>query len=301
MALYRASACSRCYARIWSRPDGQDQCGRCKSGYTGKLSTCEICLEDVRDPVKYSRIANESWENRGCEHSGKFCRGCMQKHLQSQLDSCCWNVRCPSVRCQYSLVEADFKLVLGTGSLTQVGTIKGKGKGTTECIHNKTSDADPDSDDNLLQSEECQRLLEKYRALRTADYGTHLRAVLATQRQNRTHVGEETVRDVAERKGEAGACENAFNELSLEPGFGDWVLGQCQACPRCLVIIRKEVGCDQIVCMCGAGFCYGCGAPSNTNASGCLCKTSLAKDTPHLGRWLEKSDPTLTFNVTESR
>jgi hypothetical protein len=78
--------------------------------------------------------------------------------------------------------------------------------------------------------------------------------------------------------------------LTDDAGFGSWALAACQACPRCMVIIRKEVGCDHIYCRCGADFCFSCGAPQGKACVG--CKNSSAdsrlkhQDLPRLARWL---------------
>lgn len=54
----------------------------------------------------------------------------------------------------------------------------------------------------------------------------------------------------------------------------EWLLGECQPCPRCFVCCRRETGCNHIVCRCGCDFCFGCGTPSG---EACLCD-SLAPE-----------------------
>jgi len=52
-----------------------------------------------------------------------------------------------------------------------------------------------------------------------------------------------------------------------------WVLQECQPCPKCFVIARRETGCDHIVCRCGCHFCFTCGAPqADDPEAGCLCE-----------------------------
>jgi hypothetical protein len=49
---------------------------------------------------------------------------------------------------------------------------------------------------------------------------------------------------------------------------GRWILQECQPCPKCFVLARRETGCDHIACRCGCDFCFSCGAPTDY---GCLC------------------------------
>lgn len=61
-----------------------------------------------------------------------------------------------------------------------------------------------------------------------------------------------------------------FGKVSDESA--QWLLGECQPCPKCFVLSRRETGCNHIVCRCGCDFCFGCGAPST---SACLCDSLL--------------------------
>jgi len=66
-------------------------------------------------------------------------------------------------------------------------------------------------------------------------------------------------------------CQDRLKEIVFGtiPGLeqsDEWLLGQCQPCPQCFVLCRREGGCDHIVCRCGCDFCFGCGSPST-----CLC------------------------------
>merc|ERR1712151_1026974 len=55
---------------------------------------------------------------------------------------------------------------------------------------------------------------------------------------------------------------------------GAWLLRECQVCPRCFVLARREDGCSHLVCRCSCDFCFGCGAPfelQEGEATGCQC------------------------------
>merc|ERR1712023_105329 len=49
-----------------------------------------------------------------------------------------------------------------------------------------------------------------------------------------------------------------------------WLLEESQPCPRCLVLARRETGCDHIVCRCGCSFCFRCGGPCEDFS--CVCQ-----------------------------
>jgi len=70
------------------------------------------------------------------------------------------------------------------------------------------------------------------------------------------------------------SCQERLKETVFGTSSGleksdKWLLGQCQPCPHCFVLCRRETGCDHIVCRCGCDFCFGCGSPSPEEA--CLC------------------------------
>jgi len=68
------------------------------------------------------------------------------------------------------------------------------------------------------------------------------------------------------------SCQERLKEMVFGTFSGeaaDWLLEECQPCPECFVLSRRETGCDHIVCRCGCDFCFGCGAPSFTGE--CFC------------------------------
>jgi len=75
------------------------------------------------------------------------------------------------------------------------------------------------------------------------------------------------------------------------------LLAQCQVCPSCCVLVRREGGCTHMVCRCGQDFCFGCGAPFAEEFDDCVCGerddegANIAEDDlegegrPSLGFW----------------
>lgn len=73
------------------------------------------------------------------------------------------------------------------------------------------------------------------------------------------------------------SCQDRLKEIvsgNLSGRAAQWLLQQCQPCPKCFVLSRRETGCNHIVCRCGCDFCFGCGSPSEDP---CLCG-SLSPD-----------------------
>jgi hypothetical protein len=49
--------------------------------------------------------------------------------------------------------------------------------------------------------------------------------------------------------------------------------------------VRKESGCNHMVCRCGTDFCFGCGGPYDSNL-GQPCVCSRGEKRTQLGYWL---------------
>lgn len=273
MAAYTRTSCARCCQPFWrSREEeaaaaagaAEEQgpasaaaaadaglCRRCRSGV--EEPSCGICLEPLREPFRYALIRSESWENQRCGH--RYCRACVRAHAMSKLNDGVWNIRCPGERCPYLLVEADLQKLF---------------------VPSEARPAWPPAA-NAKEVEEGQAVLQRYRDLRGAHYGAHLRAVL--------------FQATTPPPAAAPPVPSAEYAESGDDGFQTWALNECQACPRCLVIIRKETGCNHVECRCGTAFCFCCGAPAQGGS--CCCRAPKGSESgqaaalPRLGRWLQ--------------
>jgi len=83
----------------------------------------------------------------------------------------------------------------------------------------------------VLKGAEDTALLVQYQRLRMADHGEYLREILS-QAENDPG-SNSTLLDASEVH-----CDSEGD------GFKHWAGKLCQACPRCLVVVRKEDGCD---------------------------------------------------------
>jgi len=104
------------------------------------------------------------------------------------------------------------------------------------------------------------------------------------------------LRNLTDRS-QVGSCGSRFLEVltsAMTDGSQAWVLQQCQACPRCLVLAREEdgLGCSHLVCRCGCDFCFDCGAPLLFRlCSRCDCDLRHEVGPPYFGAWLSRANP----------
>jgi len=270
-------------------------CGKCM--FDKEPFRCEICFE-ITAPFSYSRVQNESWENKGCGH--RFCRTCLRTHLLTRLTEGAWNVRCPGVKCTYALIDKDVSRLLNPAfSAAAAETItraESPGMSTSALL-----------DMAKVAKAETSGLLERYRSLRMADHTAHLLQILHQLPVADATPPVATVTEVVHPERPAthqitssdqgtvapvvkNSEDSPTKSLMLpphDPSFGSWALDTCQACPSCFVVIRKEEGCDHIQCRCGAHFQYCCGAPQRLGSESSRCICSMTTSTlPRLARWL---------------
>mmetsp|Transcript_97094 Transcript_97094/g.172839 ORF Transcript_97094/g.172839 Transcript_97094/m.172839 type:complete len:453 (-) Transcript_97094:152-1510(-) len=68
-------------------------------------------------------------------------------------------------------------------------------------------------------------------------------------------------------------CGSRLGEVlaALQDTSQEWLWNECQVCPNCLVLARREDGCDHLACRCGTHFCWRCGADYNREGNPCCC------------------------------
>jgi len=135
----------------------------------------------------------------------------------------------------------------------------------------------------MLNKPEDKKLLDQYARLRMADHGDYLREILSSN--SVSHSENDSDSNSTQLDESEGDCD------SKRGGFEQWAGSSCQACPRCLVVVRKEDGCDHVVCRCGTEFCFRCGGPySETVGPPCVCSVMVRGGSAQLGFWLRFYD-----------
>lgn len=264
MSRYIQGKCTTCKQNVWltASSAADTKCRRCELGLPPlEPPTCGICYEDMSAVrIRFGASSNHSWDNFRCSHLRGFCRDCLRSHAVSRLEEGSWNVRCPGERCSYVLIEQDLRLVL-----------------------NKSED---------------RALLSRYEDLRNADHGGHLRAILCVLAEEYASTvsrdvadSESSVHPEAQMEHAHSVKDTSTGSRSHAPqspsGFEHWAADCCQACPKCLVVVRKESGCNHMVCHCGTEFCFGCGAPYDRRLGPpCACSALKEVNGPKLAFWL---------------
>lgn len=70
------------------------------------------------------------------------------------------------------------------------------------------------------------------------------------------------------------SCQGRLKEIvhtSADDAARSWLLNECQPCPECFVVARRETGCNHVKCRCDCDFCVSCGAPMHGLDATCLC------------------------------
>lgn len=275
---YTRAACGHCRQSVWlsnedapasassaSVPPARPCCRRCNLNLSDPASKCSICLDWMCDPFRFSNLSNESWDRDSCGH--RFCKECLRQYARSKLDDGVWSLRCPEVGCSQPMLDQDLvRLLLGTFAERP----RPRGGGVKGAEH----------EEQESHWTEGRKLLQRYRDLKSAEHGAHLKAVLralADKSDSESSEGGSFDRAGLGQPGSSKAAEDSFE---------GWAASACQACPCCLIIVRKDEGCDHMQCRCGSHFCFGCGAPYD-KADGCICRTLSRKDGEvRLASWL---------------
>jgi len=124
----------------------------------------------------------------------------------------------------------------------------------------------------LRESSKREAALERHANLRKESFAPRLEEMLAAQ---------------ATKKADGSKALDETEQL---------LLAECQVCPRCSVLVRREGGCKHIVCRCSQDFCFGCGAPFDEEVEDfhCICEEDGSVDDmdgegrPCLGLWLQR-------------
>jgi len=249
--IYSQSKCSTCHQRLWI--DSKDQstaalCGRCKLGLPPlEAVECGICF----DPIGDQRHRFQNVSNHSWSH-----RRC--SHLRNFCSGCLHGHVASRLSDNSWNIRCPF--------------VSQKGE---RCAY-VLVETDLKT---ILNRPEDKTLLVQYERLRMADHGEYLREILSSD--SLSHSGNDSDSNSTQLDTSEGDCD------SQRGGFEHWAGSSCQACPRCLVVVRKETGCDHMVCRCGTEFCFKCGGPySEAVGPPCVCSAMVKGGCTQLGFWL---------------
>ncbi|XP_055827109.1 E3 ubiquitin-protein ligase RSL1-like [Solanum dulcamara] len=198
------------------------------------LFTCDICVDEK--PI------NENFKIMGCSHS--YCKECMAKYVGVKLQENVCRISCPVSGCNGKLEPYNCRSILPKEVFDRWGDVLCEamimGLERFYCPFKDCSALlidENSSDCVVIQSEcpECRRLF-----CAKCKVGWHSGLVCEEfQKLNKDEREKEDLQLMQLAKGQA------------------W-----QRCPQCRMYVARSDGCAQMVCRCGCGFCYKCGAES---------------------------------------
>ncbi|XP_006356128.1 probable E3 ubiquitin-protein ligase RNF217 isoform X1 [Solanum tuberosum] len=203
-----------------------------------KLFTCDICVDE--------KCVNEVFKIMGCSHS--YCKECMAKYIGMKLQENICRISCPVSGCNGQLEPYNCRSILPKEVFDRWGDVLCEalimGSERFYCPF-KDCSALLLIDENgknsvVIQSEcpECRRLF-----CAKCKVAWHSGIVCEEfQKLNKDEREKEDLQLMQLAKGQA------------------W-----QRCPRCRIYVARAAGCAQMVCRCGCGFCYKCGAESTNH------------------------------------
>lgn len=247
--LYSQSQCSTCKLRIWTNKAGDSTSVLCGRCKLGLPALDAATCGICFDPIDV-RISFRNFSNHSWSH-----RRC--SHLRSFCSDCMRGHVASrigenswNIRCPFVGQNDDrCPYVMVEADLLMV-----------------------------LNRPEDKQLLNQYENLRMADHGEYLREILSSHSSTRSK---------SDSGSDSTQLDSEVDSDSESTGFEHWAGSSCQACPRCLVVVRKEDGCDHMVCRCGTEFCFRCGGPySESIGPPCVCSAMIDGECAQLGFWL---------------
>ncbi|KAL3686091.1 hypothetical protein R1sor_004113 [Riccia sorocarpa] len=215
----------------------------------GKMEECPICLETT--------LQKDTFRVNGCSH--KFCRNCLNRHVETRLKSNQVPVRCPQ-DCSNLLDIDECRNILSPELLEAYAT-------------SLTEASIPESERVYCPYPNCSSFMS--RVSPSAGPSSSMAGAIGST--------------------ECLECHRLFCAECLVPWHGDIScdeyqklpadarnpedikfqrLAKCkrwQRCKRCRHVIELVQGCYHITCRCGHQFCYVCGEPWGSGHR-CKCK-----------------------------
>jgi len=239
MSTYVRLPCRQCGQHTWaSEPAERVQCGRCRNG-----------LPPVAPPLlsDASRVASPQQQKgySGAAHTAPVCPICygteaakveyasIANESWENTDRCNAHGICKPCLQRYVEVK-----VLEEG----LWNLRCPGEG---CPYRLITD---DISEAVVESERRAEALALHSRLRNDNFAPRLEEMLTSQRSV-----------AADSSKELDTCEAML-------------LAECQVCPNCCVLVRREGGCTHIACRCGQDFCFGCGGPISDDNDDCCCE-----------------------------
>eukprot|EP00930_Biecheleria_cincta_P069575 TRINITY_DN5729_c0_g2_i1.p1 TRINITY_DN5729_c0_g2~~TRINITY_DN5729_c0_g2_i1.p1 ORF type:complete len:348 (-),score=59.16 TRINITY_DN5729_c0_g2_i1:98-1141(-) len=239
MGSYVRLPCRRCGQHTWtSEPAECVQCGRCRNGLspvTPALLPGASTVDSPQQDKGYPCAARTAPACPICfeAEAAKVEYASVANESWENSDRCDAHGICKPCLRRYVEVK-----VLEEG----IWNLRCPGE---SCTYRLIND---DISEAVVESERREEVLTLHSHLRNENFAPRLEEMLACQRS----VAADSTREL-------DTCEAML-------------LAECQVCPNCCVLVRREGGCTHIVCRCGQDFCFGCGGPISDDSDDCCCE-----------------------------
>lgn len=236
MGSYVRLPCQKCGQHTWTSELAEFvQCGRCRSGLSPPLLSSASAFASPEPQKLHSGSVNTAPACPICFETNaiKVEFASVANESWENSDRCDAHGICRPCLQRYVEVK-----VLEEG----LWNLRCPGEGCSyRLINNDVSAA-------LVDSERREEALALHSRLRSENFAPRLDEMLASQQAA-----------AADNPMELGSCEAML-------------LAECQVCPNCSVLVRREGGCTHIACRCGQDFCFGCGGPMTDDGDECCCE-----------------------------
>jgi len=236
MGSYVRLPCRACGQQTWTSERAESvQCGRCRSGLTPRITSSASAVASPAHQKLQSVAANATLACPICfeTDSTKMDYASVANESWENSDRCDAHGMCRPCLQRYVEVK-----VLEEG----LWNLRCPGEG---CSYRLIND---DISAALVDSQRREEALALHSRLRSENFAPRLEEMLASQQAV-----------AADNSMELGSCEAML-------------LAECQVCPNCSVLVRREGGCTHIACRCGQDFCFGCGGPMTDDGDECCCE-----------------------------
>ncbi|KAF2076028.1 hypothetical protein CYY_002688 [Polysphondylium violaceum] len=255
-----------------------------EKGYQKQKHSCSICFDDLTIDQFY--IVDE------CEH--RFCIDCLRGHYEAQIRSRFPDIKCPHITCKKIITYEEVKHILSAEMFKRYDELLFENlvRNDKNCIYCPNSDCgiimSVNQDHDLRidcpnldcafsfcigcrnewhEGLTCKEWLEVNTTIQECsimvkndmDYYNHgvnnpfinqdyLKTL--TKRQRKKYL-KNFKRNIHDR--------SFFNNLIKRDGIvSDWIRLNLKICPHCTALVEKIDGCNDVRCICGNHFCFGC-------------------------------------------
>lgn len=239
----------------------------------GELENCSICCED-KPTVMMLTLR--------CSH--KFCSHCMRTYADGKVQASQVPIRCPQLKCNYSISTSECKIFLPVTSYEVLERAISESNVLSsekiycpyqncsalldphECLSSQASSSDESNNNSCMDCPVCQRSI-------CVNCAVPWHNLLSCEEYQDLPLEERDASD-----------------LTLHRLAQDRRWRRCQQCRR---MIELTQGCYHMTCWCGHEFCYACGAEYRGGQQTCQCafwdedssEDSASPATPEAYRW----------------